>query len=81
MTATKTVYTTYGSVRGQCGHAHRSEAAAERCLASDQRACHSQRGYSDRMVCVVGDSGYLETTEGETVWRRASGVLIPTPFR
>ena len=65
---TAAVYTTYGSVRGQCGHVHRTEAAAEKCLAHDQAACRSQRGYSDRMVCVVDAAGCLETMDGETVW-------------
>jgi len=30
-------YTTWGRVSGGCGHAHRTVAAAERCLAREQR--------------------------------------------
>lgn len=43
-------YTTVGSVRGCCGHNHRSAAAAGLCVGRDQRACESQGGYSDRQV-------------------------------
>jgi hypothetical protein len=45
-----TTYTTEGSVRGNCGHAHQSVGAAERCRAKDQRSCAGQGGYSDRSV-------------------------------
>lgn len=44
------LYTTWGPVRGGCGHAHRSIEAAERCLEKDQRGCASQGGYSDRSI-------------------------------
>ena len=39
-----------GPVRGYCGHAHRSEEAAERCAEKDAAACRRQGGgaYSDR---------------------------------
>lgn len=43
-------YTTQGSVRGSCGHVHRTERAAEACAARDERGCASQGGYSDRGV-------------------------------
>lgn len=56
-------YTTVGSVRGCCGHCHRSYEAAERCLARDRRGCHRQGGYSDRRVVLV-------THERETQERR-----------
>lgn len=48
MTATR--YTTLGSVRQGCRHAHATLDAAERCLARDRRACARARGYSDRAV-------------------------------
>lgn len=51
----KEYWTTDGPVRGHCGHKHRTEAAAERCLAKDQRGCHSQGGYSDRVVIHCTD--------------------------
>ena len=47
---------TRGSVRGDCGHHHRTVAAAEACLEQDRRGCASQGGYSDREVyAVTGD--------------------------
>lgn len=45
-----TTYTTKGSVRGCCGHKHRTLEAAVRCVRGDQRGCQSQGGYSDRRV-------------------------------
>jgi len=56
MTTTTTKSATYictGSVRGECGHQHRTQEAAERCLARDQRGCAMQGGYSDRRVVAV----------------------------
>ena len=52
-----TVYITRGDVRGECGHEHRTESGAERCIAADQRGCASQGGYSDRYVIAVDDDG------------------------
>jgi hypothetical protein len=43
-------YTTWGSVCGACGHAHKSEDAALACLERHQQACEKQGGYSDRHV-------------------------------
>ncbi len=43
-------YTTDGSVRGTCGHKHRTVEAAYKCLEEDQQGCESQGGYSDRHV-------------------------------
>lgn len=71
-------YTTYGSVRGQCGHKHRTIEAAARCLSSDQAGCRAQGGYSDRAVCAVDEGGYLADLEGRTVWPphgRSSGAV------
>jgi hypothetical protein len=45
-----TTYTTRGSVRGSCGHQHRSITAAVRCARRDHAGCVSQGGYSDRDV-------------------------------
>jgi len=66
-------YTTSGFVRGSCGHKHRTEKAAEACLARDQagirRAYPSTfpiRAYSDRAVVAVHEYGRSWTwTEGE----------------
>lgn len=43
-------FTTWGSVRGDCGHAHRTIEAAEACRSRDSRGCRSQGGYSDREI-------------------------------
>jgi hypothetical protein len=46
-------YTTIGSVRGSCGHAHRTLTAAQACADADQRAVrrgHGASAYSDRTV-------------------------------
>jgi hypothetical protein len=64
-------YTTYGGVRGQCGHLHKTRKAAERCLDRDSRGCRASRGYSDRDVYAVDLDGYL--THGDSDWVRGSG--------
>jgi hypothetical protein len=61
-------YTTYGHVRGQCGHVHETMEAAEACAARDGDGCHSQGGYSDRHGYVVDEDGYLVTRSGNPVW-------------
>lgn len=45
-------YHAIGSVRGPCGHEHRSIETAERCRRRDAAACHALGGgaYSDRVV-------------------------------
>ena len=57
-----TTYTTKGSVRGCCGHQHRSIMTAVECAQRDQRGCHSQGGYSDREV-VRSDGEELTEVE------------------
>jgi hypothetical protein len=47
---TMNTYTTDGSVRGDCGHRHRTLSGAIQCLARDQAGCKSQGGYSDRQI-------------------------------
>lgn len=66
-------YTTYGSVRGGCGHQHRTVEAAERCLNDDQNGCASQGGYSDRRVCEVRDGYLYEVGGGEDDWIAGEG--------
>jgi len=58
-----TTWTTWGPVRGSCGHRHRSEDAAARCLERDRAGCSGQGGYSDREIRVVrgGRAGYAVT--------------------
>jgi hypothetical protein len=45
-----TTYTTRGSVRGCCGHKHRSIETAQKCVMADEAGCRRQGGYSDRSV-------------------------------
>jgi len=47
-------YKCVGSVRGSCGHSHQTIAAADKCIASDQRDCARAGGYSDRVVVPPG---------------------------
>lgn len=47
-------YETYGSVRGCCGHRHRSIATAVACIGRDHAGCVAQGGYSDRYVRRAG---------------------------
>jgi hypothetical protein len=60
-----TTYTTRGSVRGSCGHKHRTIGAAVRCLHSDQAGCRTLRGYSDRTVRPVTGGEERELTRDE----------------
>jgi hypothetical protein len=46
----ETYYMCTGSVRGECGHHHKTRESAERCRKNDQRGCEKQGGYSDREV-------------------------------
>jgi hypothetical protein len=60
-----TTYTTRGSLRGCCGHNHRTMTAAVRCLLSDQSGCRNHAGYSDRVIRVTdcGDERALTNDE------------------
>ena len=57
-----TTYTTIGSVRGCCGHKHRTIKAAVDCIKRDQSGCAIQGGYSDR---DVRRSGGAELSDSE----------------
>lgn len=57
-------YTTQGSVRGCCGHQHKTIEAAQRCINRDHAGCVRQGGYSDRSV-VKGDGTELDQDELE----------------
>lgn len=62
-------WTCRGSVRGECGIAHQTREAAERCIAADHRACVSQGGYSDRVpVRLDTDDGMCAECEAPLVW-------------
>lgn len=58
-------YTTHGSVRGGCGHKHRTIEAAGKCQQSDQAGCKSQGGYSDRSVVLIRDGIEFDLSEAE----------------
>lgn len=64
-TETNVIFSTYGSVRGCCGHRHETRQAADKCLAKDQAGCKSQGGYSDRSVVLVDDEGWLYHDMGQ----------------
>ncbi len=77
-------WTCEGSVRGGCGITHRSEAAADKCCAADQRGCARVGGYSDRVPTRL-DSGDGECQCGsplvydeiDEVWRcQANGNTV-----
>lgn len=68
MTTAKTGYTTCGSVRGCCGHNHRTIETAQRCVDSDQAGCARQGGYSDRSV-VRRDGEELSESELDELYR------------
>lgn len=57
MDSRKVLFTCWGSVRCGCGVAHKTEEAAEKCIAADQRGCESQGGYSDRRVREIDEAG------------------------
>lgn len=63
----KTHYVAHGSVRGSCGHKHRSIATAQACCDRDQFDCRSLGGghYSDRSVTPVENGHFRELTESE----------------
>ena len=46
-------YCAIGDIRGNCGHAHRTIAAALKCADSDHRACRAGGSLSDRTVAAV----------------------------
>lgn len=60
------LYTTTGSVRGDCGHRHRTLTGAVRCLRDDQVGCARQGGCSDREV-VYADGERLSDRDYQEV--------------
>lgn len=55
-------------VRGDCGHQHRTVAAAARCAAADDRSAkigHGEHAYSDRTVIAVEDGRKRPLNEHE----------------
>lgn len=67
-------FITEGSVRGNCGHRHRTLSGAVRCLERDSSGCHSQGGYSDRNLYEVTEKGehvlLVKTGDGKCDYER-----------
>ena len=74
----KTRYQNEGSVRGVCGHFHRTLSGCAACWHEDMSACTRVGGYSDRYPVAYdtpGSSRQLNDTEraqwdAHTAWRR-----------
>jgi hypothetical protein len=80
-----TYFTSIGSVRGACGHKHKSEHAAEACIAADNRACARQGGYSDRVVAArrprFDADEYVHAHDGRFVVAARNGAQFIAPLR
>lgn len=61
----KTYYTTYGPVRGHCGHKHRTARAANGCCNRDHYDCANAGGYSDRRIVAFEDGMERPLTDDE----------------
>lgn len=48
-----------GSVRGHCGHQHRTLSGLARCMRQDSNGCSRQGGYSDRRPVAVVDGEHI----------------------
>lgn len=55
-------YSAVGSVRGSCGHLHKTARHAWACVRADQNGCREQGGYSDR--AIERSDGVLVDEEG-----------------
>ena len=62
-----TFYHASGSVRGSCGHMHRTIVAAYRCAQRDVRDCHALGGgaYSDRVVARTDGEALTDDEQAE----------------
>lgn len=61
----KVSYSTTGSVRGCCGHKHRTIDSAVTCIEKDSAGCARQGGYSDRYVIRHDGSALSEEEQDE----------------
>jgi len=68
-------WTTSGSVRGGCGHRHRTITGAARCLERDRSGCRSQGGYSDRSIVRVPVDVPLGSLRAEAIHRPADDTM------
>jgi hypothetical protein len=56
-------FVSVGSIRGWCGHVHRTLDAAIKCSVRDGRDCGSTGGYSDRGVYRLMSHGKLRNVD------------------
>ena len=68
----KVRYECVGSVRGWCGHYHRTITGAFRCLERDRAGCRGQGGYSDRWIYRTGNNA-LSVADREELERLEAG--------
>lgn len=64
----KTKFKCYGSVRGECGHLHRTIEGAVKCKKRDNSGCKSQGGYSDRNIVAVENNINRPLNEQEFIY-------------
>lgn len=55
------LWTTWGGVRGCCGHVHLRHETALHCLRRDQTDCRVHGGYSDRQIREISSREELRT--------------------
>ena len=70
-------FTTWGSVRGGCGHLHLTREGAEKCAARDRRLCHMQGGVSDRLLRRIEGNTLTEVRRGLEHYDVTYGPGIP----
>jgi len=69
---TKNYWIATGSVRGSCGHRHKTERSARKCAVKDAKGISRRypstfptRAYSDRYPKCMGDKEFCERTEDD----------------
>lgn len=72
-------FTTWGSIRGDCGHLHLTRAGAEKCAARDRRLCHMQGGVSDRILRRIEGDSLADVRRILTSYDITSGPGTPEP--
>ena len=84
MTHTTSYYSSEGSVRGTCGHKHRTLNAALACIRRDELGCCAQGGYSDRVPVAHGSAAPVEQVwdeDGEEwYWAEARETAAADPW-
>lgn len=62
-------FSNIGSIRGCCGHKHRSLKSATKCLKDDQQDCEKQGGYSDRLTKIIEKGEVKELSANEYAYQ------------